>query len=108
VKDLTPLAKMPLQTLHLDRTPITNLKPLAGLPIRELRLDGCEQLRDLTPLAQCTNLEVLTLPRIHGEIGFLKNLPKLKRISYHFDPRDPAKVEPAAQFWRTLSLASRR
>ena len=108
VKDLSPLAKMPLQTLHLDRTPITNLKPLAGLPIRELRLDGCEQLRDLTPLAQCTNLEVLTLPRNHGEIGFLKNLPKLKRISYHFDPRDPAKVEPAAQFWRTLSLASRR
>jgi hypothetical protein len=107
VKDLSPLAKMPLQTLHLDRTPITNLKPLAGLPIRELRLDGCEQLHDLTPLAQCTNLEVLTLPRKHGEIRFLKNLPKLKRISYHFDPRDPAKVEPAAQFWRTLSLASR-
>ena len=108
VKDLTPLAKMPLQTLHLDRTPITNLKPWAGLPIRELRLDGCEQLRDLTPLAQCTNLEVLTLPRNHGEIGFLKNLPKLKRISYHYDSRDPMKVEPAAQFWRTLSLASRR
>ena len=108
IKDLTPLGKMPLHTLHLDRTPITNLKPLAGLPIRELRLDGCEQLRDLTPLAQCTNLEVLTLPRSHGEIGFLKNLPKLKRISYHYDPRDPMKVEPAAQFWRTLSLASRR
>lgn len=108
VKDLAPLAKMPLQILHIDHTPVTNLKPLAGLPIRELRLDGCEQLRDLTPLTQCTNLEVLTLPRTHGEIGFLKNLPKLKRISYHYDSREPMKVEPAAQFWRTLSLASRR
>ncbi len=108
VKDLSPLEKMPLQTLHLDRTPITNLKALTGLPIRELRLDGCEQLHDLTPLAQCTNLEVLTLPQKHGEIGFLKNLPKLKRISYHYDSLDPMKVEPAAQFWRTLNLASRR
>ena len=108
VKNLTPLAKMPLQTLHLDGMPITNLKPLVGLPIRELRLDGCEQLRDLAPLAQCTNLELLTLPRTHGDIRFLKNLPKLKRISYHYDSRDPKKVEPAAQFWRTLSLASRR
>jgi serine/threonine protein kinase len=108
VKNLTPLANMPLQTLHLDRTPVTNLEPLAGLPIRELRLDGCKQLRDLTPLAQCTNLEVLTLPRTHGKIEFLKNLPKLKRISYHYDSRDPKKVEPATQFWRTLSLASHR
>jgi hypothetical protein len=108
VKDLSPLRKMPLQTLHLNRTPVTNLKPLAGLPLRELRLDGCEQLRDLTPLAQCTSLEVLTLPRTHGDIEFLKNLPKLKRISYFYDARDPMKVEPAAQFWRTRKLASRR
>ena len=108
VQDLSPLADMPLQTLHLDRTPITDISALAGLPIRELRLDGCEQLRDLKPLAQCTNLEVLTLPRATKDIGFLKNLPKLKRISYVYDERSPDKVEPAAQFWRTHNLASRR
>ena len=108
VKNLSPLTKMPLQTLHLNGTPVTDLKPLAGLPLRELRLDGCEQLRDLTPLAQCTSLEVLTLPRAHGDIKFLKNLPKLKRISYFYDARDPMKVEPAAQFWRTRKLAARR
>ena len=108
VEDLNPIEKMPLRTLHLDRTPINSIAPLAGLPIRELRLDGCTNLRDLKPLAQCTNLEILTLPRNPGDISFLKNLPKLKRISYVYDERSPEKVEPAAQFWRTHNLASRR
>ena len=106
VHDLSPLTKMPLKTLHLDRTPITNLKPIASLPIRELRLDGCKQLHDLSPLAQCTKLEVLTLPRKHGNINFLRNLPKLKKLSYRYDA-DPAKIETVSQFWRTRNLASR-
>ena len=106
VHDLSPLTKMPLKTLHLDRTPITDLKPIASLPIRELRLDDCEQLHDLSPLAQCTELEILTLPRKHGNINFLRNLPKLKKLSYRYDA-DPAKIETVSQFWRTRNLASR-
>ena len=104
--DLSPLKDMPLKSLHLDRTPITDLKPLAGLPISELRLDGCKQLKDLTPLAQCSNLEVLILPRNHGNIEFLRNLPKLKILSYRYD-NNPAKLEPASQFWRTRNMAAR-
>ena len=104
--DLSPLKNMPLKTQHLDRTPITNLKPIASLPIRELRLDGCEQLRDLSPLAQCTELEILILPRNHGNINFLRNLPKLKKLSYRYEV-DHAKIEPVSQFWRTKNLASR-
>ncbi|MBC8324746.1 MAG: protein kinase [Verrucomicrobia subdivision 3 bacterium] len=107
VNSLAPLKDMPLRTLHLDRTPVTDLKPLAGLPIRELRLDGCEQLRDLTVLSQCTNLEVLVLPREHGEIDFLRNLPRLKRLSYHFDA-DASKMETVEQFFRTRRLATKR
>ncbi len=107
IHDLLPLNKMPLKTLHLDQTPITNLKPLAGLPIRELRLDGCEKLQDLTPLAQCTELEILILPRNHGNIDFLRNLPKLKKLSYRYD-NNPEKLESASQFWRTRNIASKR
>ncbi len=107
IHDLLPLNKMPLKTLHLDQTPITNLKPLAGLPIRELRLDGCEKLQDLTPLAQCTELEILILPRNHGNIDFLRNLPKLKKLSYRYD-NNPAKLESTSQFWRTRNIASKR
>ena len=107
VHELAPLQKMPLQTLHLDNTPVRDLSALAGLPLKELRLDGCTELRDLTPLAKCTDLEVLTLPRDHGEIDFLRNLPKLKKLSYRYDT-DPSKLEPTSQFWRTRSLAQRR
>ena len=107
IDNLSPLKNMPLKTLHLDRTLITNLKPLAGLPIHELRLDGCEKLQDLTPLAQCTELEVLILPRNHGNIDFLRNLPKLKKLSYRFE-NDPAKLESASQFWQTRNIASKR
>ena len=106
-ESLVPLKGMPLRALHLDRTPVADLKPLAGLPIKELRLDGCVKLRDLTPLSQCTNLEVLVLPREHGDIGFLRNLPKRKRLSYHFD-RDSSKMETVDQFFRTRSMAARR
>ena len=106
-RDLSALHKMPLQTLHLDSTPVRDLSALAGLPLRELRLDGCTELRDLTPLAKCTDLEVLTLPREHGEIDFLRNLPKLKKLSYRYDT-DSSKLEPASQFWRTRSLARQR
>ena len=105
--DLSPLKKMPLKSLHLDQTPITDLKPIAGLPIRELRLDGCEKLKDLTPLSQCTELEVLILPRNHGNINFLRNLPKLKHLTYRYEP-NTEKLEPASHFWRTRNMAARR
>ncbi|MDP7011624.1 MAG: leucine-rich repeat domain-containing protein, partial [Verrucomicrobiota bacterium] len=98
VKDLTPLKGMPLESLHLDRTPITNLNALKGMPLRRLRLDGCTQLTDLSPLAHCPNLEVLILPPRHGDISILKKLPKLRRLSYHFD-LDERKIQTTANFW---------
>ena len=98
VKDLTPLKGMPLESLHLDRTPITNLNALKGMPLRHLRLEGCTQLTDLSPLAQCLNLEVLVLPQRHGDINFLKKLPKLGRLSYYFD-LDERKIQTTANFW---------
>ena len=98
VKDLTPLKGMPLESLHLDRTPITNLNALRGMPLRHLRLEGCTQLTDLSPLAQCLNLEVLVLPQRHGDINFLKKLPKLGRLSYYFD-LDERKIQTTANFW---------
>ena len=98
VKDLTPLESMHLESLHLDRTPIINLNALKGMPLRRLRLEGCSQLTDLSPLAHCPNLEVLILPSSHGDISHLKKLPKLRRLSYHFD-LDERKIQTTANFW---------
>ena len=98
VKDLTPLKGVPLESLHLDRTPITNLNALKGMPLRRLRLEGCTQLTDLSPLEHCPNLEVLVLPPRHGDINFLRKLPKLGRLSYYFD-LDESKIQTTANFW---------
>jgi hypothetical protein len=98
VKNLTPLKNMPLESLHLDRTPITNLNALKGMPLRRLRLEGCTQLTDLNPLTHCQNLEVLILPPHHGDLSFLKKLPNLRRLSYHFD-LDERKIQTTANFW---------
>ena len=79
---------------------MSDLRPLVGLPIRQLRLDGCTQLTDLRPLAQCTELETLILPPKPGDITFLKQLPKLRRLSLVFD-LDETKIQTAENFWRT-------
>lgn len=100
VTDLAPLKGMQLQGLHLDHTPITTIAPLAGMPLRKLRLDGCKNLTDLAPLAQCTQLEELILPPRHGNINFLKALPNLKRISYQYH-RDSRRIPTARDFWST-------
>jgi Leucine-rich repeat (LRR) protein len=100
VADLSPLKDMPLESLHLDRTAVADLKTLKGMPLRRLRLDGCSQLTDLSPLAHCQDLEVLILPTHHGDIEFLRKLPKLRQLSYHFD-LDENKIQTTANFWAT-------
>ena len=106
VTDLGPLSNLTLQSLHLDRTPVDDITPLSGIPLRELRLDGCERLKDLRALAACSELEQLILPPNHGPIDFLRQMPKLKRISYQYDS-DSTKVERAESFWKTHDLAKR-
>ncbi|MBL68001.1 MAG: hypothetical protein CMO74_06050 [Verrucomicrobiales bacterium] len=98
--NLAPLADLPLRSLHLDRTLVANLTPIKDMPLRHLRLDGCENLTDLSPLAHCKTLEVLTLPPRHGDISFLKKLPNLRRLSYHYD-LDEKKIQTTAHFWAT-------
>ena len=50
LQDLSPLAKLPIQSLDLSKTPVTDLSPLKGLPLTSLKLDQCRDLKDLSPL----------------------------------------------------------
>ncbi len=100
VSNLAPLRGMALRSLHLDHTPLTDLRALAGMPLRQLRLDGCTQLTDLRALSQCAELETLILPPRPTDLAFLKQLPKLRRLSYVFDV-DESKIQSAENFWRT-------
>jgi internalin A len=50
VKDLTPLAGLPLRQLFLEETNVSDLAPLAGMPLEQLYLSST-QVTDLSPLA---------------------------------------------------------
>ena len=85
---------MPLERLYLDGTPIKDISVLRGKPLKFLYLMRCAQLRDLSPLEDCRDLEELSLPPNHGDIEFLRQLPRLKKLGYDWPP------PPAADFWR--------
>ena len=93
VTDLRPLQGMPLQELHLNGAPAGDLTPLRGMPLRTLELPG--NSRDLTPLADCQELECVTISLQCPGIEFLRSLPKLKQIG-----SDMAQLLPAAEFWK--------
>ncbi len=95
VADLSPLAGMTgLTKLNLARTAVKDLSPLANLPLVELILDDCPKITDVKILANCTSLEVLVLPKQVRDIEFLRNHPKLKFLSYH------NAGQPKTEFWK--------
>jgi len=84
VRDLALLKGLPATSLNLANTKVSDLTPLKGMPLKELRLDGCENLRDLTLLAECKQLERITIPSHCEDIDFLRGLPNLKRLGSEF------------------------
>jgi hypothetical protein len=93
LKDLSPLLRLPLQTLDVSGTAISDLTPLAASPLRELNLEGCVNLTDLRPLLAITTLEAVIIPAQCKNIAFLREHSGLKRLSY------TKMTEPAADFW---------
>ena len=93
VADLSPLQGMPLEELHLNGTPAGDLTPLRGMPLRTLELP--DNSRDLTPLADCRQLECVTVRSQCPGIELLRSLPNLKQIG-----PDMAQLLPAAEFWK--------
>jgi serine/threonine protein kinase len=100
VKDLAPLLGLPLKNLDVSRTAIADLTPLAALPLRELSLEGCANVSDVRPLLAIKSLESVILPTQCKEVGFLREHPSLKRISYKRPPQS------AQEFWQ--EFASKR
>ncbi len=82
VSDLSPLRGAPLKKINLSKCPITSVKPLENMPLTELRLDECPTQPDLNPLWYCQELEHLSIPFPSPSVITLRQLPKLKRISY--------------------------
>lgn len=103
--DVSPLRGMPLKTLELGGTKIVDLSPLADLPLRELFLQYCINAADVAPLAQIDTLELLMLPPKSRNFEVLESHPKLTRIGFEFGGVLTPKTT-AAEFWQLCGSQS--
>jgi hypothetical protein len=104
LNDLSFLARSHIENLVLSDNPFTDLSPLKKLPLFKLNLKE-SATDDLSPLASCTRLEELVLPKKNLSYEVLKASPTLKRISQkELDNGAPA--QSAAEFWKSLSSDS--
>ena len=103
VTDIAALEGVPLTELYLFKTEVKDLTPLAGSPLKCLIAFDCPNLQDLKPLEECTELEALTIPAEHGDIEFLRKMPKLKHLTA--EPRSEAwwlYQQSAEAFWKKV------
>ena len=94
------LTGMKLVHLNLAHTRIANLAPLRDAPLRFLQLEGCTNLTDIAALANCQQLEGITLPVGAKHIEALKQLPRLRHIGYVMPEGGWDQVALAEDFWK--------
>ena len=79
-----------------------DLTPLRGLPLKQLDLANCPEPLDVSPLADCPELEILNLPPKATNVAALRGLPKLQAISFR-NKNEGGHIRPARtaeQFWK--------
>ncbi|MFO0879484.1 MAG: protein kinase [Gemmataceae bacterium] len=75
ISDLRPLASLKLETLNINRTNVSDLTPLKGMPLKRLDI-GYTAVTDLAPLAGMKLSHLNTLPYTPvSEIGVLAGMP---------------------------------
>ena len=99
VQDLSPLAGLRLDWLNIAGTRVADLSALRGMPLRVLLCDRCANLRDVSPLADCPELESLLIPENVTGIEALRKLPKLRFLGTKWTGDRQRPAPPAAEFW---------
>jgi serine/threonine protein kinase len=88
VADLGPVSQMLLEELEARSCPVSSVEPLRNQPLKRVDLTGCALVRDVTPLADCLDLEYVALPFPGSNklnLGPLRSLPHLMNITLRFD-----------------------
>jgi serine/threonine protein kinase len=100
LRTLTPQNTEVLQTknivyLNLEYSKIPSIAALRGLPVKTLRINRCDQLKDLSPLADLPELEELYISQKARLPDTLRNHAKLKWVFV-----DPATIPIAiGDYW---------
>ena len=101
VAELTPLKGMPLVALNINATLVADLSALRGMPLTELRMLNPRKITDLSPLSDCKELQILTLPENAKNFELLRTLLKLERISFQDDPNNGYRPDMSTtEFWK--------
>jgi hypothetical protein len=100
VSDLRPLDGMPIHLLHLSGTKVKDLSVVRGMPLSYLRLHNCNELTDVSPLADRKELSSATLPPNARNFEFLRAFPRLERLSFAEDQKSYEPDRTAAEFWK--------
>ena len=99
LRDLSPLAGLPLEWLSIAGSRVADLSPLRGAPLRYLVCDRCPNLRDVSALADCLELETLLMPENVTGVEVLRKLPKLQYLGTKWSGNWEHPAPPAAEFW---------
>jgi Leucine-rich repeat (LRR) protein len=106
VRDLSPLKGLPLVVLIVGNTNVSDITALAGMPLKALHLDRT-RVTDLRPLLACPTIEWLTIPTGANDVGKLRALKKLVRLSERHDPNIESPLhdhggpaQTAKEFWK--------
>lgn len=111
VSDLGPLRDMRLRTLRIEGTPVKDITFLRRLPLISLGLADCNNLTNFRDIAELKQLRRLTFPANAKDVGFLRQLPNIERISDHAltlaSYKTWEEVPLAADFWAKHSEAKK-
>jgi eukaryotic-like serine/threonine-protein kinase len=107
VRDISAVQGAPLASVYLQNSSVADISGLYGAPLKVLLMHNCRKLQDLSPLAECRQLEYLTLPPLHKDIEFLRSLPNLKRLGYTLPRAGWEQVPTPAEFWKAYDARKR-
>ncbi len=107
VTNVSHLRGMPITFLHLAGTKVADLSALRGMPLQSLRLHDCSEITDLSPLADASSLQRLTLPPNAKNFEFLRSLRRIEKISFEESPTTSLPDKTAAEFWKEYDAAKK-
>ena len=97
VKDLGPLIGTNLESLKVINGILSNIEGIQYLSLKELVLEKCYYLKDLSPLANCHELERLLIPKHATGIEFLQYLKNLQILANNLQEYEENFT--ATEFW---------
>ena len=106
-KDMTLLRGMKLEDLSLLATSISDISVLAGMPLKFLRIDKCKNLKDLSSLKNCNQLETILLQPKYINKQSMEMLRKMKHLKF-IGVIDQEQQQPAAEFWKKYDAGEYR